>query len=133
MAAKATYAYLHKALTYCIAFIWLANGLACKVLNLVPRHQQIVARILGAQYATPLTKLIGLSEILMAIWIVSGIKPRLNAVLQIAIIATMNAIEFTMARSLLLFGGANAILAAILIVAVYANTFVLYPKLNPAP
>ena len=37
----------HQVLHYLIAAVWLANGLFCKVLNLVPRHQQIVARILG--------------------------------------------------------------------------------------
>jgi hypothetical protein len=34
-------------LNYGIASVWIANGLFCKLLNLVPRHQRIVARILG--------------------------------------------------------------------------------------
>ncbi len=34
-------------LNYLIAAVWIANGLFCKVLNLVPRHQEIVARIIG--------------------------------------------------------------------------------------
>ncbi len=38
---------LHQLLTYAIASVWLVNGLFCKVLNWVPRHQFIVARILG--------------------------------------------------------------------------------------
>jgi len=53
----------HKLLNYFIATVWIANGLFCKVLNLVPRHQQIVARILGDDYSRLLTLLIGLSEI----------------------------------------------------------------------
>ena len=57
---------LNKALTLLISVVWLANGLFCKVLNLVPRHEQIVARILGEDYSRPLTILIGLSEVLMA-------------------------------------------------------------------
>ncbi|MEP6795220.1 MAG: DoxX-like family protein, partial [Saprospiraceae bacterium] len=52
----------HKILTYFIATIWVANGLFCKVLNLVPRHQEIVARILGNNHSRLLTFLIGLSE-----------------------------------------------------------------------
>jgi len=71
----------HKLLNYFIATVWIANGLFCKVLNLVPRHQQIVARILGDDYSRLLTLLIGLSEIGMTIWILSGIKTRLNGVI----------------------------------------------------
>ncbi|WP_420459075.1 hypothetical protein [Neolewinella sp.] len=38
-----------------LALIWLTNGLYCKVLNLVPRHQEIVAAILGPAHARELT------------------------------------------------------------------------------
>ncbi len=48
---------------YSIAIVWIANGLFCKVLNLVPRHEQIVARVLGTEFSRPLTILIGISEI----------------------------------------------------------------------
>ena len=54
---------LHKLLTYLIAAVWFINGLFCKLLNFVPRHQQIVAQILGEEYAVILTKLIGVAEI----------------------------------------------------------------------
>jgi hypothetical protein len=53
-------------LTRLIALVWLANGLLSKVLNLVPRHTLIVARILGPTYARPLTVAIGLAEMGMA-------------------------------------------------------------------
>jgi hypothetical protein len=36
----------YKLLNYLIAAVWLVNGLFCKVLGLVPRHQEIVATIL---------------------------------------------------------------------------------------
>ena len=52
---------INKLLNYCIAAVWLANGLFCKVLNLVPRHQQIVAHILGEQYSVMFTKAIGVA------------------------------------------------------------------------
>ncbi|MBC7446743.1 MAG: hypothetical protein H7330_01650 [Hymenobacteraceae bacterium] len=32
---------------YASAAVWAANGLLCKLLHLAPRHEQIVARILG--------------------------------------------------------------------------------------
>jgi hypothetical protein len=55
----------NRILNYLIAAVWIANGLFCKVLNLVPRHQEIVARIIGNAHAGVLTKMIGLSEIAM--------------------------------------------------------------------
>jgi len=101
----------HQILTYLIATVWLINGLLCKIFNLVPRHQQIVARILGSDYAWLLTATIGSLETAMAIWIVSGIMSRTNAIVQIIVIASMNAIEFFVAPDLLLWGKLNALFA----------------------
>lgn len=122
---------LYKILTYSIATIWFVNGLFCKVLNLVPRHEQIVSEILGAQHAILFTKLIGFSEILMALWIVSGIKSRLNTIAQILVIATMNAVEFILVPDLLLWGRFNSLFAVLLISVIFFNEFVLHKKLNP--
>jgi DoxX-like family len=119
----------HKPLSFCIAAIWIVNGLFCKVLNLVPRHELIVAKILGNEHARPLTILIGFSEIFMAIWILSNIKSRFNAIAQILIIATMNMLEFILVPDLLLWGKANAIFAFILILVIYFNEFHLNKKL----
>ena len=113
----------HQLLTCFIAAVWFINGLMCKVLNLAPRHQQIVARILGDENARLLTTLIGISEIGMAIWILSGIWTRSNAFLQIAIIATMNALEFMLVPDLLLWGRANAFFAFLFILLIYHNEF----------
>ena len=123
--------YSSKIITYCIAAVWIINGLFCKVLNLVPRHQKIVARILGETYAAQLTKLIGIAEILMAVWILSRIKPRLNAMSQIFIIAVMNSMEFFLAPDLLLWGKANAFFAFLFIILIYYNEFKLNNFLTP--
>ena len=122
---------IHKTINYFIALVWIANGLFCKVLNLVPRHEQIVAKILGETHALLFTKLIGISEILMAVWIISGIKSRPNAIAQMVIIAVMNTIEFFLAPDLLLWGKANAIFAFIFILVIYYNEFALNKKLAP--
>ena len=116
---------LQRTIHYCIAAVWLINGLYCKVLNQVPRHQQIVYRITQSDYADVLTRAIGISEILMAIWIVSRIRQRLNAKVQMAIIAVMNLIELVRARDLLLWGGWNAVFALMLILVIYFNEFKL--------
>ena len=111
----------HSVLTYIIAAVWLANGLLCKVLNLVPRHQQIVARILGDDFSRPLTILIGSSEIVMAIWVLSSFKTRLNAVVQIIVVAAMNILEFILAPDLLLWGRLNSVFALLFIGLIYFN------------
>ncbi|WP_276501105.1 DoxX-like family protein [Terrimonas pollutisoli] len=109
-------------LHYFIATVWIANGLFCKVLNLVPRHQEIVERILGG-HARLLTILIGITEIGMAVWILIGIQKRLSAVTQILAIAAMNLLEFFLAPDLLLWGRANAIFAFAFIILICYNEF----------
>ena len=122
---------LKKILTILIAMVWLVNGLFCKVLNLAPRHRQIVGEILTPYDSLILTRLIGVLELLMVAWILSGIKPRLCALTQIIIVALMNVIELTMVPELLLFGYFNGIVALIFITAVYINGFILaYPDSN---
>jgi hypothetical protein len=118
----------HQILTCFIAAVWLINGLVCKVLNIVPRHQEIAERILVTENARLLTVLIGISEIGMAIWIMSGIRTRLNALTQIIVIATMNALEFFLAPDLLLFGKANALFACLFILVIYYNEFHIKQK-----
>jgi len=98
------------------------------VLNFVPRHEQIVARILGNNHSHILTIIIGISEITMSIWILSKIKSRLNAITQIAVVATMNTIEFILAPDLLLWGKLNALFAFVLILIIYFNEFYLNKK-----
>ena len=119
--------------TYLIALVWVINGLFCKVLNGVPRHRMIVAKIIGTEYAVFLTQAIGMAEILMAIWIVSRLRPRLCAIIQIAVVATMNMMEFFLVPELLLFGKWNALFACIFIILVYCNAFLLCEKSHLQP
>lgn len=120
---------LHRSLLYTIASVWLINGLFCKILNYVPRHELIVARILGSEHAYIITKAIGFSEVLMTIWIISLIRSRLCATMQILIISTMNSIEFIFASDLLLFGKLNAFNALLFVSIIYYNEFILAPKM----
>jgi len=119
---------LHKFLIYIIAAVWLVNGLFCKVLNFVPRHEQIVAKILGDSYSRQLTVLIGLSEIIMTFWVLSEYKKRGNVIAQIIVIATMNTMEFILVPNLLLWGYFNATFALLFIGIIYYNEFYLNKK-----
>jgi uncharacterized membrane protein YphA (DoxX/SURF4 family) len=125
MKAKKDLIKIHTRLNYFIASIWLVNGFVCKVMNLVPRHRQIVARVLGDEHATFLTILIGISEILIAGWILSGIKSKWSATLQILIVTSMNLLEFFLCPDLLLWGKMNAVFALAFILMIYVNEFVI--------
>lgn len=116
---------VHQSITILISLVWFVNGLVCKVLNLVPRHQAIVGRILGHSHQVVLTLLIGLAEIVMSIWVLSGFLSRFNAITQMLVIATMNTIEFILAPDLLLWGRFNALFAFLFILLIGYNEFVL--------
>lgn len=121
---------IHRILTVFIAIVWLANGLLCKVLNLVPRHEQIVARILGDNYSRILTILIGLSEVVMSIWVLTRFKSKFNAITQMTVVAIMNILELILVPDLLLWGRLNSVFALLFIGLIYYNEFVLTKNLN---
>jgi len=119
---------IHNILNWFITLVWFINGFICKVLNLVPRHQEIVARITGNEQSRTFTLLIGLSEIVMAGWILSGKWSRVNAITQIVVIAVMNTLEFILVPDLLLWGRFNALFALLFIILIYYNEFHLKRK-----
>ena len=116
---------LHRIITIGIALVWLGFGLFCKVLHMEPRHEEIVAHILEDAYAGPLTRLIGVTEVFMAVWILSGLKKRLNAIVQMTVVGTMNVMEAILASHLLLWGHLNALFAVCFIGVIYINEWIL--------
>ena len=120
----------YKIITYLIAAVWMVNGAFCKVLGMVPRHEEIVQRILSFDRpsANIATLGIGILEVVMAIWILSNFKARLNAISQIIIIATMNILEFILVPDLLLWGRFNLVFALLFILLIYYNEFHLNQK-----
>lgn len=108
--------------------IWLFVFVISSIFDLdtlIPRHQEIVSRILGEQHAWFFTKAIGVAEILMVVWILSRIKSRFCAIFQMAIVGAMNVIEFMLAADILLFGRMNIVFASLFIALIYFNEFVL--------
>ena len=118
----------YKLINYLIIIVWLINGLFCKVLNLVPRHQEIVARILGLEYSREITIIIGVLEVLMVVWILSKFKSRLNSITQIIVVITMNVLEFNMVEDVLLFGKLNILFALLFCSIIYYKEFIIKNK-----
>ena len=84
------------------AAVWLVFGLVFKVLHFVPRHETIVATVLGRDWAGPATVAIGAAEVLLGLWILSARWPLLCAATQTVAIASMNMVELCWAREHLL-------------------------------
>ena len=92
----------HFALRILIGSVWVFHGLYSKLLDGIPRHREIVARVLGEDLAGPATVAIGVSEILLGCWAFSHRMPRTCAMAQTMAIVTMNALEISRAPDLLI-------------------------------
>lgn len=121
---------MHVVVTLLIATVWIAFGLFCKVLDFVPRHEEIVARILGVRYAGPITRGIGVLEVMMGLWVLSGLEKEVNAIAQMTLIGIMNLTEAILVPDLLLWGRLNAVFALALIAVIYVNVWKLGERAN---
>ena len=115
----------NKILTCAIAGVWFVNGLTCKILNWVPRHQEIVGEILGKEYAYSLTKLIGTGEVGIGVWVLSGIYSRFSTIVQIALVMGMNILEFALVSEMLLWGKVNLVFAFLFSIVLFWKEFIL--------
>ena len=96
---------LHSHLTWIrlsIAFVWLLFALLFKALGAVPRHQQIVARVVGTHASRGLTLMVATGEAALGLWMIYGRFLPLCVGIQTAVIVVMNALEIRYARDLLL-------------------------------
>jgi uncharacterized membrane protein YphA (DoxX/SURF4 family) len=101
------------------AVLWFVFGTIFKVLGAIPRHREIVGQILGSDIAPSITLLIGIAETALGIWFLIGFLPRFCAVLQTLAIVSMNALELSYARSLLLAPIPMVILNSVLLALVW--------------
>jgi DoxX-like protein len=85
-----------------IALVWLVFGLLFKALGAVPRHGQIVARVVGNARAGLVLWLVALAEIGLGVWMLTGRSLAVCMGAQTVLIITMNTLELRHARDLLL-------------------------------
>jgi hypothetical protein len=93
---------VHGILTILIGAVWTFHGLYSKILNGIPRHRAIVGRVLGEEWAMPVTIVIGFLEVILGLWAWSRWRRRECAIAQTLAIAAMNSLEIARARDLLL-------------------------------
>jgi uncharacterized membrane protein YphA (DoxX/SURF4 family) len=88
-----------------VALVWLFHGLFNKLLGGSPRHLAIVQSVpaLDGRTGEVVLTLVGVLEILLAVWILSGRWARTCAAVQTVVLLTMNVLELMFARHLLLW------------------------------
>lgn len=76
-----------------IALVWFYQGLWCKVLGGVPRHEAVIAAVPFLGFAASHSTLIalGLLECGIGLWVLSGRRMRQAAIAQTVLLAAMNA------------------------------------------
>jgi len=100
----------HRLAAVFIAGVWIFHGFYSKILNGIPRHQMIVGEILGEKVANVAVIVIGVLEILVGCWVLSGLFRRLNAAVQTLALVSMNTLEILLARELLISAGGMVLL-----------------------
>lgn len=75
-----------------IALVWFYQGLWCKLLGGVPRHEAVVGAVpfIGAGAARSVLIVLGLAECCIAAWVMSGRRMRDAAIAQTALLIAMN-------------------------------------------
>lgn len=86
-----------------VAAVWLYEGLWCKILGRVPSQVQVVTAVprLGLQFGHPFLKALGLAEVALAVWVMSGMAPGICAVTQTALLIILNVNGLLWARHII--------------------------------
>jgi hypothetical protein len=76
-----------------VAAVWLYEGLWCKLMGGDPRQVEVVEAVptLGPKVGRLFLKTLGVVEVGMAAWALSGVTPVPCAIAQTALLATLNA------------------------------------------
>jgi hypothetical protein len=86
-----------------VAAVWLYEGLWCKLLGRAPSQAQVVSAVprLGARFGPPFLKGLGVVEVGLAAWVMSGIAPALCAIVQTILLVVLNVNGLVWARRII--------------------------------
>jgi uncharacterized membrane protein YphA (DoxX/SURF4 family) len=75
-----------------ISAVWLYEGLWCKVLGRMRSQVEVVSAVpgFGSRYAAPFLVVLGVFEVVLGLWVLTGIAPGLCAIVQTALLITLN-------------------------------------------
>ena len=83
-----------------IAAVWLYEGLWCKLLGRMPSQAEVVAAVplFGPRYGGVFLKLLGIVEVTIALWVLSGLAPVVCAMAEALLLITLNVNGLVWAR-----------------------------------
>jgi len=86
-----------------VAAVWLYEGLWCKLLGRESRQVDVVSAVprLGPLFGATFLKLLGAVEVALALWVLSGAYSGACAVVQAALLVTLNANGLVWARHII--------------------------------
>ena len=86
-----------------VAAVWLYEGLWCKLLGGVRSQVDVVTAVprLGPRFGPPFLKALGLVEVAIAVWVLTGIAPGLCAIAQTALLVALNVNGLLWARRII--------------------------------
>src|SRR5437773_11572562 len=91
--------------TLVVASVWLVHGLYNKILHGSPRHLAIVQSVpgFGGAVGEHVVLAVGVFEVIVGLWVLSGRAAHVCAATQTIALLSMNVVELTFARPLLLW------------------------------
>jgi hypothetical protein len=86
-----------------VAAVWLYEGLWCKVLGRVQSQVEVVTAVprLGPRFGPRFLKALGLVEVALAVWVMTGVAPGLCAIAQTVLLVVINANGILWARRII--------------------------------
>lgn len=86
-----------------VAAVWLYEGLWCKLLGREPNQARVVGAVpqLGARFGGPFLKMLGIVEVVLALWVLSRIGPVVCALAQTVLLVALNACGLLFASELI--------------------------------
>lgn len=86
-----------------VAAVWLYEGLWCKLLGRMPSQMQVVTAVprLGRRFGPPFLKTLGVVEVALAIWVLSGFAAGACAIVETVLLVVLNANGLLWARRLI--------------------------------
>lgn len=86
-----------------VAAVWLYEGLWCKLLRGEPREFEVVKAVprYGERFGVPFLLTLGAAEVAIGVWVLSGFRPLLCAIVQTVLLVSLNANGLAWSRHLI--------------------------------
>lgn len=86
-----------------VAAVWFYEGLWCKLLGRLPSQLQVVKAVprLGPLFGSPFLKALGVVEVALGVWVLSGVAPGACAIVETVFLVVLNVNGLLWARRLI--------------------------------